>query len=184
MTIDTSKIEGYAEMTAEQKLAALETYDVEVPKPDYTGYVKKEQFDKAAKELSQFKKEQLEKMNEEEKAKALAKQELEDLRARNAELEKNAKIAEYKAKYLARGYDSELAEETAKAYVEGDTDKVFENHDKFMENHDKQVKASMLGETKTPPAGDGSGQNAPTRAAEIYNQYRTSLYGEQKGSDK
>lgn len=157
MTIDTSKIEGYAEMTAEQKLAALEAFDIEVPKPDYTGYVKKDQFDKTASELAKLKKEQLDKLGEAEKAKALAAQELEDLKTRNAELEKNAKIAEYKAKYLARGYDDALADETAKAYVEGDTDKVFANHDKFMEAHDKKVKADMLGGTGTPPAGSGDG---------------------------
>ena len=29
--MDTSKIEGYAEMTAEQKLAALEAYEPEIP---------------------------------------------------------------------------------------------------------------------------------------------------------
>jgi hypothetical protein len=157
MTIDTTKIEGYAEMTPEQKLAALEAYDIEVPKPDYTGYIKKEQFDKTASELARLKKEQLDRLDEAERAKALAAQELEDLKARNAELEKSAKIAEYKSKYLARGYDDALAEETARAYVEGDTDKVFANHDKFMDTHDKQVKASMLGGTGTPPAGSGDG---------------------------
>lgn len=157
MTIDTTKIEGYAEMTAEQKLAALEAFDVEVPKPDYSGYIKKDVFDKTASELAKLKKEQLDKLDEAEKAKVLAEQELKDLRDRNAELEKNAKIAEYKAKYLARGYDDALADETARAYVDGDTEKVFANHDKFMENHDKQIKASMLGGTGTPPAGSGDG---------------------------
>ena len=46
--IDTSKIEGYANMTAEQKLAALEAYDH--PDPDYTGYVKKDALDRATSE--------------------------------------------------------------------------------------------------------------------------------------
>ena len=39
MRIDVSTIEGYAEMTAEEKLKALESF--ELPNPDYTGYVKK-----------------------------------------------------------------------------------------------------------------------------------------------
>ena len=34
MKIDTTKIEGYADMSPEQKLAALEGYDMDVPAPD------------------------------------------------------------------------------------------------------------------------------------------------------
>jgi hypothetical protein len=41
--IDVTKIEGYADMTPEEKLKALEGYDV--PDPDYSGYVKKDVFD-------------------------------------------------------------------------------------------------------------------------------------------
>ena len=41
MRIDTSKIEGYEDMTPEQKVAALEGADI--PDPDYSGYVKKDQ---------------------------------------------------------------------------------------------------------------------------------------------
>ena len=33
MKIDTAKIENYAEMTAEEKLAALEAYEFEAPAP-------------------------------------------------------------------------------------------------------------------------------------------------------
>jgi hypothetical protein len=33
MKIDTAKIENYAEMTAEEKLAALEAYEFETPAP-------------------------------------------------------------------------------------------------------------------------------------------------------
>ena len=32
MKIDTSKITGYAEMSAEEKLAALEAFEIEAPK--------------------------------------------------------------------------------------------------------------------------------------------------------
>lgn len=53
--IDVSKIEGYAEMSAEDKLKALEAYDV--PDPDMSGFVSKEQFDKTASELAAKKKE-------------------------------------------------------------------------------------------------------------------------------
>lgn len=49
--IDTTTIEGYAEMTAEQKLAALEA--LEVPEAvDLSGYVKKSVFDAKASEAA------------------------------------------------------------------------------------------------------------------------------------
>ena len=44
--IDTSKIEGYENMTAEEKVKAFESFNI--PDPDYSGYVKKEVFDKKA----------------------------------------------------------------------------------------------------------------------------------------
>ena len=34
MKIDTSKIEGYQEMTAEDKIVALEGYEMEAPEPE------------------------------------------------------------------------------------------------------------------------------------------------------
>lgn len=40
MKLDLTKIEGYENMTPEEKLKALEGYDV--PDPDYSGYVKKD----------------------------------------------------------------------------------------------------------------------------------------------
>ena len=65
--IDVTQIEGYADMTAEEKLKALEAFDV--PDPDYSGYVSKEQFDKTASELAAKKKELSEKLSEDERQK-------------------------------------------------------------------------------------------------------------------
>lgn len=157
MKIDTTKIEGFDSLTAEQKLEKLLAYDVEVPQPDYTGYVKKDVFDKTASDLAKLKKEQLDRLSEEEKAKAIAKEELETLRAKNAELEKAAAVSNYKAKYLALGYSDELASANAEAFANGDMDTVFANQQKFLAEREKAVKASMLGGTKTPPAGSGGG---------------------------
>lgn len=152
MTINTTKIEGYAEMTPEQKVSALEAYDFTAPEPDYTGYIKKETFDKTASELARLKKEAYDRMDEDTRSKA----ELAELKERNAELEKNVLISEYRSKYLAKGYDEALANETAKALADGDLNTVFANDAKFIEAHDKQIKASLLGKNSTPPAGGGN----------------------------
>lgn len=159
--IDTTAIEGYADMTPEQKLAALE--NLELADPDYSGYVAKSVFDKTASDLAKLKKdnealkkENMAKLSEDERAKQERDEELQKLRERNAELERNVAISVYKAKYLALGYNEALATETAQAWADGDHDKVIANTAAFLTAHDKQVKAGMLGEMPTPPAGSGT----------------------------
>lgn len=154
MKIDTSAIEGYADMTPEQKLAALEGY--EIADPDYSGYVSKATFDKTASDLAKLKKEALAKLTEDERAKQERDEELQRLKERNAELERTNTITKYKAQYLGMGYDEALAEETAKAWADGDYDKVVANTAAHITAHDKQLKAGMLGDMKTPPAGSGT----------------------------
>ena len=151
--IDVSKIEGYESMSAEEKLAALEA--LELPDPDYSGYVKKDVADKYASEAASFKKQLREKMTEDEAAKAKA---AEDLAAAMEELEhyrvKDA-ISEYTTQFMGLGYDEALARATATALQKGDMSVMFKNHAKFVADREKALKAELLKSTPTPPAGDG-----------------------------
>ena len=151
--IDVSKIEGFSEMTAEQKLAALETY--EIPAPDYSGYVKKDVYDKATSDLAEWKRKHNALLSEEEQKKQANEEELTTLRAKVEAMEKEKLIAGHKAQFLAIGYDEALADATAKALADGDIAKVFANQKKFLETHDKTLKADLLKKTPAPPAGDG-----------------------------
>lgn len=63
--IDTAKIEGYAEMSAEDKLKALEEFDI--PEPDFSNYVSKDISDKYAKEAADFKKKYRDLLGDEQK---------------------------------------------------------------------------------------------------------------------
>lgn len=154
MKIDTSTIEGYATMTTEEKLAALEA--LELAEPDYSGYVKKSVFDKTASELSQVKKDRDARLSEDERAKQEREEELQRLRDRNAELERDNTIAKYKAQYLSMGYSEELASDTAKAWADADYDKVVKITEAAMKAKENDVKAGLLGNMKTPPVGGGS----------------------------
>ena len=154
MKIDTSTIEGYADMTPEQKLAALE--GLEIANPDYSGYVKKDIFDKTASDLAKLKKDNLAKLTEDERAKQERDEEMQRLRDRNAELERINNIAKYKAEYLRMGYDDALASDTAQAWADGNSEKVIANHAAFIAARDKQVKAGLLGSMPLPPAGSGT----------------------------
>ena len=153
MKIDTSTIEGYDAMSPEQKLAALEGF--EIADPDYSGYVKKDVFDKTASDLAKLKKDNLARLSEEERAKQEREEELERLRKRNEELEQASTIAKFKAQYIRMGYDDEQATAAANALASMDCDKVIESTAAFIQSHDRAVKAGLFGEMKTPPAGSG-----------------------------
>lgn len=152
--IDTAKIENYANMTAEEKLAALEAFEYEADNPDAERL--KAAVSKANSEAAELKRQLKARMTEDEQkeaeraaAEAAIKAELESLR-------KDKTITEHKAQYLALGYDETLAGETAKAFADGDLAKVFANQKLFVENLKKAERAAALAGGSEPPAGKGA----------------------------
>ncbi len=150
--IDLTAIPGYSEMTAEQKLAALEALDV----PDMTGYVKKDLFDKATSEAAGYKKQLREKMSHDEQVAAQQAETLKSLQDELDGLRAEKTVSDYARRWQSVGYAAALAEDTARAMVSGDMETVFKNHALFVAEHDKALKADLLKHTPTPPAGDGS----------------------------
>lgn len=153
--IDVSKIEGYKDMTAEQKVAALEA--MSLPEPDLSGYVKKDVFDKTASELAQSKKKLTDAMSEEDKKKQESADLIAKLQETVATLTKEKQISEYKAQFLAQGYSDTLALDTATALAGGDTAKVFANQLVFQEEFKKKILADAMQSNSTPPAGGNPG---------------------------
>ena len=154
MKIDVTKIEGYDEMSAEQKLAALEGY--EMPKADYSGYVKKDVFDKTASELAARKKELNERMSEDEQRAQREQEEREDLQRKYDALMTESLTNKHKGKLMGLGYDETLAEDTAKALVAGDMDAVFKNQHAHQLTVEKRIRGEVLRDTPRP-VGDGGG---------------------------
>ena len=148
----TDKIQGYSNMTPEEKIKALEAY--ELTEPDYSGYVKKEVFDKTASELADSKKQLREKMTADEiKAKEdLEKQE--KLQSDYDALLRKVSLSENKAKLLAIGYDEKLANDTAEAMLDGNIDKVLANQKKHLDAIEKKIREDVLHDTPKPE-GDG-----------------------------
>ena len=169
--IDTSKIEGYENMTAEEKVKALEAYSI--ADPDYSGYVKKETFDKTASELAQTKKDLKARMSEEEIRQKEAAEELNKYKAEAETLKKEKAISDNKAELLGIGYSDELAAITAKAMVEGDIATVIKNQQLVIENVKKVAKGEAMAST-IPPAGKTTdGYKTVTKA-----QFDAMSYGE------
>lgn len=145
MKIDTSKIEGYQDMTAEEKLAALEGYDFEAPAPNDDEIRRlKDAVSRANSEAAGYKKQLRSKMSEDE---AKAQQEAEAREAMQQELEslrKEKAIQGYQTKFLELGYDAKSAQEAAQAMQAGDFDAVFASQAKFIETAKKDAVANSL----------------------------------------
>lgn len=154
MKIDVSTIKGYADMTAEEKLKALESF--ELPAPDYTGYVPKEMFDKTASEAASFKKQLREKQTAEETAKQESEERFQSMEAELKALKTEKQIAEYTSSLLNLGYEGKLAAATAKAMAEGDMQTVFKNHALHNEAMQQAVEKKLVNATPAPVAGDST----------------------------
>ena len=154
MKINTDKIQGYADMTPEEKIKALEAF--ELADPDYTGYVKKEIFDKTASELADSKKQLREKMSADEiKAKEDAERQ-EKLQSDYDALVRKVALSENKAKLLGLGYEDKLASDTAEAMLDGNLEKVFANQKKHLESVEKKIREDVLHSTPKPEGGSSS----------------------------
>ena len=143
MKIDFTKIDGYDNMTPEEKVQAIENFEFNL--------IDKKIFDNKASETARYSKEvralkeQLNsRLSEEEKKQAEKEQEITQLRESYENLLKENKISKAKTEYLSMGMDNELAEATAKAFVNGDETTIFENQRKFIELREKEIKAEML----------------------------------------
>lgn len=159
--IDTSKIEGYENMTAEEKVKAFESFNI--PDPDYSGYVKKDVFDKTASELAQTKKDLKARMTEEERAKAEHDAELAEYKTKYEELQKEKNIAKNRAEFISAGYDEALAQETAEALEKGDYATVFKNHKAVIENVKKIAKGEAAAKIPTPAGKADEGTKTVTK---------------------
>lgn len=191
-TIDTSAIEGFDSFTPEQKVEALLKLDIP-EKADYSGWVKKELYDKTASDLSKAKKDLQGKMTEDEAANAERQAQWDELVATNkAQAERIQKLelasteAKYKAKYLAMpGFDEKLAEETAKAMASGDMEKVFLNQQKANEAYKKQVQAEMVkGDPKPGGAGGAEAKDEGREYAKALGKKRAEARKASQGLER
>ena len=170
MKIDVGLIEGYETMTAEEKLAALESFEYDDHSDALADLEKhKEATNKATHEAAELKK-QLKALQDQQKTgNKSADETIARLQEQVNELTRQNTISSYTAQFVALGYDAELASATAIATADGDVATVFENQRKFLEAHDKQTKADILKQTPKPGQG-GIGKQAPAMTLEKYRK--------------
>lgn len=153
MNIDTSTIENFDSLSAEEKVDALLKLDL----PDSSAELArmKSALDKATSEAADYKKQLKGKLTEDEAAAAERDAKWAEMEAKLKELETEKTISTYKASYLAMpGFDEKLAEDTAKALADGDMKTVFANQQKANAAYEKKLRAEMV---KQDPKPDGAG---------------------------
>ena len=170
----TDKIEGYAEMTAEEKLSALEALDM----PENDDLKLKEALNKATAEASSYKKALREKQTEQERLEAERKEEAEKREALLNSLLKEKNIAEHKANFLKQGYDEELATSSATALIDGDFGKVFDDLSKFIESRDKKKEVERMDATRRPIGGTSTPEITKEQFNKMTFSERNKLYVE------
>ena len=151
----TDRIAGYAEMSAEDKLKALEALE----EADNSAELErmKNAVSKANSEAAAWKKKHNELLGEEERKKQEQADHLAQVEKELADLRKEKTVSEYAAKFLGMGYEESLAKETAQAMADGDTEKVFANQVKFNDALKKAAIADKLKSTPRPGVGSDGG---------------------------
>lgn len=171
MPINTTTIDGFDSMTAEQKVEALLKLEV----------VDKTVFDKKANEAAEFSRKLKAKQTDEEKALEAREQadrenaeKYADLEKKYNDITKQFTVSAYTTKFLAQGYDEKLAKETANALANGDMEKVFANAEVFKANLEKKLMADFM---KNDPHPGGAGGK---RDEEDQSVERAKKLGKQK----
>ena len=172
MKIDTAKIENYAEMTAEEKLAALEAYEFDAPAPKEPEDVAKLKaaLSNANSEAKKWKDELRAKQTEAERAEAERKEHEQEVENELRSLRRDKTISGYVAQCLALGYDKDLALQAAEAMADNDAAAIMACQQEFLEAKQKEFEATAL--NRQPTLSHGAPPTAQAAEAEAYNKMR------------
>ena len=165
MKIDTSKINGYAEMSAEEKLKALEDFEIEPPKDDSSEEITKLRtaLSNANSQAADYKRQLREKQSEQERAEAERAEREKAVDEELRTLRRDKSVSGYLAQCISLGYSNELASRAAEAMADNDAATILACQQEFLEAKQKELEAAAL--NKQPKITPG----APPTAAELNN---------------
>ena len=170
----TEKITGYAEMSAEDKLKALEAFEFEETKSDSGETDKlKAALSKANSEAAEWKRQFREKQTEQERAEAERAEAEKAKDERLRELERKITVGDYLANCLSLGYDKDLALRAAEAMADNDAATIFACQQDFLESKKKEYEAAAL--NKQPTITSGSPPTAQQADNEATNKLRKAM---------
>ena len=174
MKIDTSNITGYAEMTAEDKLKALEEFEFDEPAPkDESDEVKrlKTALSNANSQAADWKRQFREKQTESERAEAERKEREQAIEDELRTLRRDKTVSGYVASCLALGYDKDLALRAAEAMADNDAATLLACQQDFIEAKTKELEATAL--NKQPTLTTGAPPTTQAAEKEAINKTRS-----------
>lgn len=166
MKIDVSKVENYAAMTAEEKVAFYEAYELpDAPKDSDAEKTRlKEALSRANAEAASWKKQLREKQTEQERAEAERAEREKAVEEELRGLRREKSVSGFVAQYLALGYNKELAIKAAEATADNDAAAILACQHEFIEAKTKEIEAAAL--NKQPSLSVG----APPTASDVDNE--------------
>lgn len=172
MKIDTSKITGYADMTAEEKLKALEEFEIEDKKDSNDDVAKlKAALSKANSEAAEWKKALREKQTEQERAEAERAEREKAVEEELRGLRRDKAVSGYIANCLALGYDKDLALRAAEAMADNDAATILACQQDFLAAKQKELEATAL--NKQPGLTPGAPPTSNQAEKEALNKTRS-----------
>ena len=143
------------EITIEEVSKALESMEL-IPKDTLENYVSKDVYGKATSDAASWKKKYRETLDDATRKQQEAEDHQRAIEEQLATYKRNSDISDLKSKFIGIGYDAELAEKSAVAQIDGNTEELFKN----MQLHEQQLKDSMKDmaqkQTSAPPVGSGT----------------------------
>lgn len=149
--IDATKIAGYDEMSAEEKIKALLDYEYNDNSTELKRY--KDSITKLSSEIAENKKRFNEIASEDEKRKMAEQEERDRMRAELEQLKNEKTVATYTAHYTSLGYDESSAKSSAEALAKGDMDTVFAIQKSFTDKREKDIVARQVKDFPKPVNG-------------------------------
>lgn len=170
--INTATIEGYAEMSAEDKLKALEEYEFETSAPKESEEVTKlkNALSKANSDAAEWKRQFREKQTEAERAEAERKEHEAAVEDELRTLRRDKTVSGYIAQYLALGYTQELALKAAEATADNDAATIMSCQQEYLAAKTKELEAAAL--NKQPTLTPGAPPTAKQAEEEATNKLR------------
>ena len=172
MKIDTTKITGYAEMSAEEKLKALEEFEFETPKPSTDEADKlKAALSKANSEAAEWKRQFREKQTEQERQEAERAEREKAVEEELRGLRRDKTVSGFVAQCLSLGYDKDLALRAAEAMADNDAAAILACQQEFLEAKQKELEATAL--NKQPKLTTGAPPTAESKDKDEINKTRS-----------
>ena len=167
--IDTSGIENFDSMTADEKVSALLAFQYDdgtekIKAAEENAAKMKAAFDKASSEAAGYKKQLNASKSEEELKRQESEETLKAMQEKLAEYEQREKISTAKAAFLGGGFDETTAADAANAFITGDIEKMSAAVKKFREMIEVNTKSKLMGSNPKPESGaktddDGTDNN-------------------------